>query len=213
MSIRVLIVDDHAVVRQGLKVLLESQPHIEVVGEADEGGLAVEIAQKLKPDVILLDLLMPGVDGLETLRRLQDLKVTSKVLVLTSSLDEQLVKQAIQAGAQGYVLKAIRAGELVQAIDRIAQGSRVLDPAATQVLLNQVTRSDPLEQLTGREREVFEALGRGKNNLEIADQLKISEATVRTHIASVLEKLGLRDRTQVTIYALKRGLIRLEDLP
>jgi NarL family two-component system response regulator LiaR len=213
MTITVLIVDDHAVVRQGLRLLLESQPGIEVVGEAQDGGLAVEIAQRLIPQVILLDLLMPVLDGIEVLRRLQELKVPSKVLVLTSSLEDQLVKQALQAGAHGYVLKAIRSAELIDSIKRVAQGERILDPAATRVLLNQVTGHDPLEMLTVREREVFEEMARGWSNPEIAEHLKIGEATVRTHIASVLDKLALRDRTQVTIYALKRGLIRLEDLP
>src|SRR5689334_19340484 len=118
MTITVLIVDDHAVVRQGLRLLLESQPGIEVVGEAQDGGLAVEIAQRLTPQVILLDLLMPVLDGIEVLRRLQELKVPSKVLVLTSSLEDQLVKQALQAGAHGYVLKAIRSAELIDSIKR-----------------------------------------------------------------------------------------------
>ena len=213
MVIRVLIVDDHAVVRQGLRVLLENQPQIEVVGEAPDGALAVEIARKLQPDVILMDLLMPGMPGIEAIRRLQELNLPSKVLVLTSSLENHLVKQALQAGARGYVLKAIRSAELIQAIERTAQGGNVLDPAATQVLMQQVSKHDPLELLTQREMEVFKGMARGLINPEIASELKISEATVRTHIASVLDKLALRDRTQVTVYALKRGLIHLEDLP
>jgi NarL family two-component system response regulator LiaR len=213
MTINVLIVDDHAVVRQGLRMLLESQPQIKVVGEAPDGALAVEMAQKLEPDVILMDLLMPGMSGIEAIRRLRELKIPSKVLVLTSTLEDQLVKQALQAGAQGYVLKAIRSAELVQSIERVAQGVSVLDPAATQVLMQQVTSHDPLKLLTSREREVFDGMARGWNNAEIAANLKISEATVRTHIANVLDKLALRDRTQVTIYALKRGLIHVEDLP
>ena len=213
MTISVLIVDDHAVVRQGLRMLLESQPQIKVAGEAPDGALAVEMAQKLEPDVILMDLLMPGMSGIEAIRRLRELKIPSKVLVLTSTLEDQLVKQALQAGAQGYVLKAIRSAELVQSIERVAQGISVLDPAATQVLMQQVTSHDPLELLTAREREVFEGMARGWNNAEIAANLKVSEATVRTHIANVLDKLALRDRTQVTIYALKRGLIHVEDLP
>ncbi len=211
--INVLIVDDHAVVRQGLRALLDSQPQIRVVGEASDGELAIQLAQQLKPDVILMDLLMPGVGGLAAIQRLRELRVPSKILVLTSSLEDQLVKQALQAGADGYVLKAIRSAELVQSIERIAQGQNVLDPAAAQVLMHQVQVRDPLRELTGREREVFDAMARGLNNTEIAAQLKVSEATVRTHIASVLDKLALRDRTQVTIYALKRGLIRVEDLP
>jgi NarL family two-component system response regulator LiaR len=198
MSIRVLIVDDHAVVRQGLRLLLEAQATIEVIGEAVDGQSAIDLARQLHPDVILMDLLMP---------------LDSKLLVLTSSLEDQMVKQALQAGAHGYILKASRAVELIQAIQRAAQGLSTLDPAAAQILMQQVRTHDPLETLTAREREVFEAMARGLNNSEIADQLTVSEATVRTHIASVLDKLNLRDRTQVIIYALKRGLIRLEDLP
>jgi NarL family two-component system response regulator LiaR len=213
MTIKVLIVDDHAVVRQGLRVLLESQPHIEVIGEADNGEQAVEIAWKLKPDVILMDLLMPGMTGIEAIQRLQALKVPGKVLVLTSSLEDQLVKQALRAGAKGYLLKAIRSSELVQSIERVAEGGSALDPAATQVLIQQVSHNDPLKTLTARELEIFNEAALGWNNPEIAGRLKISEATVRTHMASVLDKLVLRDRTQITIYALKRGLIHLEDLP
>lgn len=213
MAISVLIVDDHAVVRQGLRVLLENQPRIEVIGDAEDGEMAVEIATKLQPDVILMDLLMPGKSGIEVIQRLQELKVTSKVLVLTSSLENHLVKQALQAGAKGYVLKAIRSAELIQAIERVAQGGNVLDPAAAQVLMQHFTKHDPLELLTQREMEVYMGMARGLINSEIAAELKISEATVRTHIASVLDKLALRDRTQVTIYALKRGLVNLEDLP
>jgi NarL family two-component system response regulator LiaR len=211
--ISVLIVDDHAVVRQGLRLLLDAQSGITVVGEAADGPMAIQMARQLEPDVILMDLLMPGMNGIETMRHLQKLELNSKVLVLTSSLEDQLVKQALQAGAHGYVLKASRAMELVQAIGRVAQGISALDPAAAQVLMHQVQGHDPLETLTAREREVFDVMARGMNNAEIADHLSVSEATVRTHIANILDKLALRDRTQVTIYALKRGLIRVEDLP
>jgi two-component system, NarL family, response regulator LiaR len=151
--------------------------------------------------------------GIETTRRLNERNIRSHVLILTSSLEDQQVKQALQAGARGYVLKASRAADLVQAIERVAQGLNALDPAAVQIIMNQVKDSDPLETLTAREREVFDAMARGLNNPEIANHLNVSEATVRTHIANVLDKLALRDRTQVTIYALKRGLIHLEDLP
>jgi two-component system, NarL family, response regulator LiaR len=212
-QITVLIVDDHAVVRQGLRLLLDAQPGITVVGEAADGLMAIQMTRQLEPTVILMDLLMPGMNGIDTMHRLQELKLESKVLVLSSSLEDQLVKQALQAGAHGYVLKASRAMELVQAIERVAQGISALDPAAAQVLMHQVQTHDPLETLTTREREVFDVMARGMNNAEIADHLIVSEATVRTHIASILDKLALRDRTQVTIYALKRGLIRVEDLP
>jgi two-component system, NarL family, response regulator LiaR len=212
MTIRVLIVDDHAVVRQGLRSLLENQPHIVVAGEAADGTTAVALAQELAPDVVLMDLLMPGMSGLEAIRRIHEMGSPARILVLTSSVEDQLVKQALQAGAQGYVLKAIRVADLVAAIERVAQGLRALDPAATEVLMHHVQEQDPFDLLTTREREVFEGLARGWTNGEIADRLSVSEATVRTHISNILDKLALRDRTQVMIYALKRGLVRLEDL-
>jgi NarL family two-component system response regulator LiaR len=213
MIIRVLIVDDHAVVRQGLRLLLDAQPGIEVVGEAPDGTMAVQMAQELHPTVLLVDLLMPSMSGVEVIRRVNELGLESKTLVLSSSLEDQLVKQALQAGANGYILKASRSSELVSAIERVAAGQPALDPAAAQVVMQQVRTGDPLQTLTAREREVFELLARGLNNTEIAERLTVSEATVRTHIASLLDKLSLRDRTQVTIYALKRGIIRVEDLP
>jgi NarL family two-component system response regulator LiaR len=155
---------------------------------------------------------MPGMSGVDAIRKLAEFNLPCKVLVLSSSLEDQLVKQALQAGARGYVLKASRSSDLIQAIERVAQGLSTLDPAAAQVLMQQVQSHDPLETLTARERDVFDGMARGWNNAEIANALNVSEATVRTHVASILDKLTLRDRTQVTIYALKRGLVRLEDL-
>lgn len=214
LPIRVLIVDDHAVVRQGLRLLLEAQPHIEVVGEAPDGPMAIQMARDLLPNVILMDLLMPGMSGVEAIERIValNLKSNTHILVLSSSLEDQLIKHALQAGARGYVLKASRAADLIQAVERVAKGLSTLDPAATQVLMSQVQSFDPLETLTAREREVFDAMARGLSNTEIAAHLNVSEATVRTHVANVLDKLTLRDRTQVMIYALKRGLIRVDDL-
>jgi DNA-binding NarL/FixJ family response regulator len=213
MSIRVLIVDDHAVVRQGLRALLESRPEVVVVGDAADGQAALEQARALRPDVVLLDLLLPDLSGVEVTERLRAEGLPCKVLILTSSLEERLVAGAVRAGADGYLLKATRVADLVQAIVEVAAGRRVLDPAATQVLFAQLRQSDPLAELSAREREVFAALARGRANPEIAAALQIGEATVRSHVASVLEKLQLRDRTQVIIFALKHGLIRPEDMP
>jgi NarL family two-component system response regulator LiaR len=211
--IRVLLVDDHTVVRQGLRLLLEAAPDVEVVGEAADGAAALREAAAVRPDVILLDLLMPGLDGIETLRRLRAAGLPGEVLVLTASLDDHLVAGALQAGARGYALKVGRPADLVEAVRRVARGEAALDPAAARALVQQLRGRDPLAGLTPREREVFDALARGLNNPQIAAALHVSEATVRTHTASVLDKLELPDRTQVTIYALKRGLLRVEDLP
>lgn len=211
--IRVLIVDDHAIVRQGLRLMLESQPHIEVVGEAESSEAAIELVMQARPDVVLMDLLMPGMDGVEGIQRIRMVAPDTRVLVLSSVLEDNLVRRAIQAGAYGYILKASRPAELLRAIDQVHRGQNALDPAAGQILVRQVQSADPLTLLTAREQEVFEAMARGLTNPEIASTLNVSEGTVRTHIVNVLDKLQLRDRTQVTIYALKRGLIRLDDLP
>jgi len=153
MKIRVLIVDDHAVVRQGLRLLLDAQDNIEVVGEAADGETAIQMGRTLEPDVILMDVLMPEMDGIETTRAILGHGVESRILMLTSSLEDQLVKEALRAGAHGYILKASRAAELVQAIERVAAGQSALDPAAAQVVMQQVRSDDPLDSLTTRERE------------------------------------------------------------
>jgi DNA-binding NarL/FixJ family response regulator len=213
MTVSVLIVDDHAVVRQGLQALLASRPEVRVVGEAADGVQALQLVQELQPDVLLLDLLMPELDGVAVTQRVRQIGLRSKILILSSSLDDERVLAAVRAGADGYILKASRVGELVQAIVRVAQGQRVLDPAVTQVLVDHLHEDDPVARLSAREREVFAELARGRSNSEIAAALQVGEATVRTHVASVLDKLSLRDRTQIIIYALKRGLIRIENLP
>jgi NarL family two-component system response regulator LiaR len=215
MPIRVLIVDDHAVVRQSLRQVLDALPELEIIGEAADGAMAVQLAQSLQPppDVILLDLLMPGMSGIEVIQRIIELKLPCRLLALSSSLEDQIVTEALRAGAHGYILKSSRVTEVVDAIQRVAAGESALDPAITRLLIHQTRHTDPLEALTTRERETFDQLARGKSNSEIADALNISEITVRTHIAAILDKLTLRDRTQVVIYALKRGLVRIDDLP
>ena len=212
-KIRVLIVDDHAIVRQGLRQLLDAQPDIEVVGEAADALMGVQLTRTLDPDVVLMDLIMPEVGGAEAIRQIVSLGLRSRPIALTSSREDHLVKEALQAGAAGYLLKSSRVTDVVQAIKRVAQGQSVLDPEAATVLMQQTRMHDPLNTLTSRERDVFDQLARGSSNNEIASKLNISEITVRTHIANLLEKLSLRDRTQVVIYAIKRGLVQIDDLP
>jgi two-component system, NarL family, response regulator LiaR len=209
----VLIVDDHAIMRQGLRLLLAAQPTIEVVGEAKDAETALTMVQQIQPQLVLFDLIMPGIGGVEGIRRILSLGLGTRILVLTSSIEEHLVKAALTAGAHGYILKVSRPGELLAAIERVMDGETALDSAAGQVLVRSATRRDPLDDLTEREREVFDAMARGLTNTEIAERFVITEGTVRTHVANVLNKLELRDRAQVTVYALKRGLVRLDELP
>lgn len=211
--IKIMIVDDHAVVRQGLRQLIDAQPDIEVVAESADGEMAVQTARSITLDVILMDLLMPVMDGITAIKKIREAGVQCGIIALTSSMDEQLIKDALQSGAQGYLLKASRVNDVIDAIKKVANGQNALDPAALQVIMQQSFKHEPIDTLTTREREVFDLMAHGKTNPEIANTLSISEITVRTHIASVLEKLQLRDRTQVVIYALKKGLVRVDDLP
>jgi NarL family two-component system response regulator LiaR len=212
-AVTLLIVDDHAIVRQGLHLMLAGQPGIEVIGEAKDAESALPIIQTQRPSLVLMDVLMPGMGGIEGVRRVRALDLPVRILMLTSSIEDHLVKEALAAGADGYILKASRPSELMSAIERVMDGALALDSAASQSLIRSTTRHDPMDSLTEREREVFDAMARGLTNIEIADRFVVSEGTVRTHVANILNKLDLRDRTQVTVYALKRGLVRLEDLP
>lgn len=211
--ITILIADDHAIVRQGLRLVLESQPMLQVVGEARDGDSAITLAYHLRPDLILMDLLMPGTSGIEAVDAIHKLGIGAKILILTASIDDQHVKQAVQSGIDGYVLKASRPADLLGSIQRVMEGQVVFDPVVNQTLVRQMRDVDPLDMLTRRERDIFDAMALGMSSPEIAERVTISEGTVRTHIASILTKLGLRDRAQVMVYALKRGLTRLEDLP
>jgi DNA-binding NarL/FixJ family response regulator len=210
--IRVLVVDDHVVVRQGLRTFLEVQDDIEVVGEAGDGAAAVEQAQLLRPDVILLDLIMPGVDGIEAMRRLRDCGNSARVLVITSFTEPAKVVPAIRAGAAGYLYKDVEPGGLAQAVRAVHTGQILLAPEVAATLL----AGEPAESgaaaggsggsLTDRERDVLAELARGRSNREIARALVVSEKTVKTHVSSILLKLGLADRTQAALYAARLGL-------
>ncbi|MBV9799576.1 MAG: response regulator transcription factor [Solirubrobacterales bacterium] len=210
--IRVLIVDDHAVVREGLRTFLELQDDVEVIAEAADGEEAVESAQKLRPDVILMDLVMPKLDGVAAMRRLHDLLPDARVIVLTSFLDEDRLLPAIQAGAAGYLLKNAEPAELARAIRAAHAGEAIIDPTAAARLVRAIadvptpSASDP-DRLTRREHEVLELIARGQSNKRIAFALGISEKTVKTHVGHVLAKLDVTDRTQAALLAVREGLV------
>ncbi|HEX3279112.1 MAG TPA: response regulator transcription factor [Thermoleophilaceae bacterium] len=209
-EIRVLIADDHAVVRQGLRTFLELQEDIEVVGDAADGAAALAGVERFEPDVVLMDLVMPGVGGVEAIRRLRTLRPETRVLVLTSFLDDEKLFPAVRAGAAGYLLKDVEPSELVRAIRTVADGESLLHPAVAARLMEEFSDTErPVaeEALTAREREVLLLIARGLPNKQIALELGIAEKTVKTHVSSILGKLGLTDRTQAALYAVRAGLI------
>jgi NarL family two-component system response regulator LiaR len=214
-TIRVLIADDHAIVRKGLCALLATEPCIEVVGEAREGLEAIAQARRLAPDVILMDLVMPRLDGLEAIRRITAGQPGARILVLTSFDGDDRVFPAIKAGALGYLLKDSAPDELVKAIRQVHRGESSLHPAIARKLLQQISRPsqpDPgPDPLTDREVEVLRLVAAGRSNREISDNLSISEATVRTHVSNILGKLNLDSRTQAALYALREGLASLHE--
>jgi NarL family two-component system response regulator LiaR len=201
--IRVLIADDHAVVRQGLRTFLDLQEDIEVVGEAADGAEALDAAERLAPDVVLIDLVMPGVDGIEAIRRLREHAPDARAIVLSSFVDDDKLFPAVRAGAAGYLLKDVQPQELVEAIRTVHGGGALLHPQVAARLLEEMTE-DPL---TPREREVLVLIGRGMPNKLIARDLGLSEKTVKAHVSSILGKLGVSDRTQAALYAVREGLV------
>jgi DNA-binding NarL/FixJ family response regulator len=205
--IRVMIVDDHAIVREGLHTLLSEEPALEVIGEARNGAEALPLIQRLQPDVVLMDLVMPEMDGVETIRRLQQLKVRSNVLVLTSFGEDQRVRDAIHAGAIGYLLKDVLKPDLLRAIGAAARGEPTLHPEAQRVLMRQSTQpTSHLSELTERERDVLRLIAQGRSNKEIAARLHLTEGTVKGYVSTILDKLQVEDRTQAALYAVKHGL-------
>ena len=213
-KVRVLIVDDHQVVRQGLRTFLELHDDLEVVGEADNGTTAVDLARRLKPDIVLMDLVMPGLDGIAATRQVRALEGGPQVIALTSFAEDDKVFPAIQAGASSYLLKDVSPDDLVEAIRAVRRGEARLHPDIARKLMEQVVRRDTrpdsdrlVESLTEREREVIRLVAKGQSNQVIAQALVISEKTVKTHISNVLGKLGLEDRTQLAIYAIRNGLV------
>ena len=215
-AIRVLIADDHAIVRKGIRALLATERDIEVVGEAQDGESAVAEVRRLRPDVVLMDLVMPGMDGLEAIRQLVAQHADARILVLTSFAGIDKILPAIKAGALGYLLKDTGPEVLVQAIHQVYSGNSMLHPAVARKLLENLAQpaespEEETEALTERELNVLKLVAQGQSNHEIADQLAISEATVRTHVSHILAKLEVSSRTQAALYALRRGLASLED--
>jgi NarL family two-component system response regulator LiaR len=209
----VLVVDDHRLVRKGLISLLSARPEVEIVGEAENGEIALSRAAALRPDVILLDLSMPVMDGLTTIPALKKQGATAGILVLTSFSEDERVFAAVRAGALGYVLKDASVEELADAIRSVSQGQPYLSPDVAQKLVRQVHRASspgaPTEEpLSEREIEVLKLVATGLANSEIADRLAISERTVGAHISRILDKLGLTNRTQAALYALREGLVK-----
>jgi NarL family two-component system response regulator LiaR len=215
--IRILLVDDHAVVREGLRAFLALQDGFEIVGEAADGEEALERATELEPDVILMDLVMPKLDGVSAMRELRQRgsrAARAKVIVLTSFLDDDRLLPALEAGAAGYLLKNSQPAELARAIRAAQAGEAIIDPTAAARLVSALSRSDPgrpkatpFEQLTAREREVLALIAQGRANKRIALELGISEKTVKNHVGHVLAKLGVTDRTQAAVLAVQEDLL------
>jgi NarL family two-component system response regulator LiaR len=209
MPIQVLIVDDHSVVRRGLRMFLEDDPELAIAGEARDGAEAVAQAQALKPDVVLMDLLMPVMDGITATGIIRSELPDTEVIALTSVLEDASVVGAVNAGAIGYLLKDTRSEELCRSIKAAAAGQVQLSPGAAARLTREVRGPDSPERLTERETEVLRLLAEGLANKQIATELMISETTVRTHVSSILAKLGMQSRTQAALYAAQIGLAKL----
>jgi DNA-binding NarL/FixJ family response regulator len=222
MTIRILICDDQALVRAGFRKLLESEAEIEVVGEAEDGRQAVELVRRRSPDLVLMDIRMPRLDGIEATRRIvAETGPAVRVLMLTTFGNDQYVYESLRAGASAFLLKDAPPEELLAAVHIVARGDSLLAPSVTRAVVEAFVRSSParpdlaaqLESLTPRELEVLELLARGNANSEIASALTVSEATVKTHIGHVLTKLDVRDRVQAVIYAYESGLVAASTRP
>ncbi len=211
-AIRVVIVDDHAVVREGLRTYLDLSDEIEVVGEARNGREAVDRARQLKPDVMLMDLLMPEMDGIAATRAVKEVSPETNVIVLTSFTDDEHIMPALRAGATGYLLKDVSANDLVRAIEGANKGQAQLHPDVARKLMEQVSQpasrqEPPGAALTPRELEVLRLIASGMSNKEIARELVLNERTVKGHVSNILSKLGLADRTQAALYAVREGIV------
>jgi DNA-binding NarL/FixJ family response regulator len=207
MPIRILLVDDHSVVRQGLRMFLSLNPEMEIVGEAADGAEGLKLAHELRPDVVLMDLLMPVMDGITAIGHLRRELPDIEVLALTSVLEDDKVVGAVRAGAIGYLLKDTQADELIRAIKGAAAGQAQLSRAAAERLMREVRAPESPEALTDRETDVLRLLATGQSNKEIARNLHINESTVKSHVSNILNKLGVQGRTQAALHAVRIGLI------
>nr|WP_281363351.1 response regulator transcription factor [Anoxybacillus ayderensis] len=206
---KVLLVDDHEMVRLGVSAYLSAQPDMEVVGEAESGEKGVELALQLRPDIILMDLVMETMDGIEATKQIISAWPDAKIMIVTSFLDDDKVYPAIEAGAVSYMLKTSKASEIANAIRATFHGQSVFEPEVTGKMINNVRKQSlPHEQLTSREMEVLLFIAQGKTNQEIAEELFISLKTVKVHVSNILAKLDVQDRTQAVIYAFKHGLVK-----
>jgi len=216
MTVRVVLVDDEAMVRVGLRMVLTAEPDIEVVGEAADGGAAVGVVAQTAPDVVLMDVRMPEVDGIEGARRVLALSPEVKVVVLTTFDEDEYVEAALRAGVSGFLLKVAPPERLIEAVRTVAAGGGLLDPGVTRRVIEsfaaapplRTRRAERLDALTERERDVLRLIGRGLSNGEIAAELYLGETTVKTHVSNVLAKLGLRDRVQAVVAAYETGHVR-----
>ena len=217
MSVRVLLCDDQALVRSGFRMILEAREDIEVVAEAEDGAQALELTWRHLPDVVLMDVRMPRIDGVEATRRLVRAGAQARIVILTTFDLDEYVFEALRAGASGFLLKDVQPAQLVEAVRVAARGEALLAPAVTRRLLDRFAHALPgpaeppppeLGELTEREREVLALLASGLSNAELAERLVVSETTVKTHVSSILRKLGLRDRVQAVVLAYQAGLVR-----
>jgi DNA-binding NarL/FixJ family response regulator len=216
-KIRVLVVDDHAILREGVRALLQLQPDIDVIGEADDGAKAIEAVSRLDPDVVLMDIAMPGLGGIEATIELKKLGKRARVLILSQYEDREYVRRLLKAGVAGYVLKKSAGGELANAIRAVHRGGLVLDPEVARTAMEEGNPaavgpgSDPYDSLTDREKQVLKLVAEGRSNKEVAEVLGISVKTAMSHREHVMEKLGVHNRTELVKFALKKGVIRVDD--
>ncbi len=218
-KIRVLLAEDHVIVREGTRELVQHEPDMEVVGEAGDGEEAIQLATKLRPDVVIMDIAMPKLNGIEATKQIKELYPSTAVLVLTAYDDDQYVFALLEAGAAGYLLKNVRGRELIDAIRAVYAGESVLHPAITRKVIESfLPAGKPAERriaepLSEREMEVIKLAGRGMSNKDIAEELSLSVRTVQAHLGNIFNKLGVGSRTEAVLYALKKGWVTLKELP